>query len=439
MKKRLIKHLKRISVFALVLLITLSLTACDSFEQRLKGFTEAMTFMAGEPNLSSSAEITIRLSDDAVSVSFADFIAAVTDIEAIEKMEIRVAVESRVYGDSMKTSIYWINSESAREEILSMTYIGDALYVSTAILKTIEAVVGADEELTELLGMIGDADYLHIQVPAMVSLADLYAHGDIAARLENFDVAEMTSALRGGMSSALESAVEQALTKEFDEALQEKDGEYILTLNTQLAIEFAQALLQLVVAHEEDIIEYTANIVESFFGEEISAEQRENERGLWQAAASEALAFINSDEFMDRVPAINFEYRVKATGEGQQKAQTSSTWLEIPANEQLPFQRLELSITQATTIHSTPITVPQGRVVSFEELMGITVMHHFEGWGELPDNFDLEQAIADVDLGQIASDFGIDLSQFGIDVDDINMSQVEGLINSFDFGSFFGR
>ena len=136
------KFIKRILVFALALVLTFSLTACDSFEQRLKGFIEAMTFMANEPNLSSSAEITIRLSDGAVPVSFADFVAAATDLEALKKMEIGLAVESRIYGDSMAATLYWVGSN--REEMLSLIYAGEDLYISTGILKTISPFIDLD-------------------------------------------------------------------------------------------------------------------------------------------------------------------------------------------------------------------------------------------------------------------------------------------------------
>jgi len=469
MKKTLLKSTKRVSIFALVILLVFSLVACSSFEQRLTGLTEAMTFMIGEPNLSSSEVVTIRLSDNAAPISLADFIDAMTDadylkcvVEIIENLEISIASEVKIYNDSMSYSIYWVGPEDVREEIIRIVYIGEDLYISTAILRTIgPAIAGIveDEELLEvlaLLDMIGDADYLHIQVPAMMSLAEIYADEYVAAFLENFDLADIISTLGSIMTAELESAVERSLTRDFDQALQEIDGEYIVTMDTRLAIEFTKAILQLAIDYSEEVTEFLADMVEIFFlhGEELSAEERAEGMAYHTALAKEALAFLDN-EFISNIPLINFEYRVKASGEGLAKVQTSSTWLELPAEtidvlrEQasyyyidIPFQKFEISASQTTTIQTTPITAPQGQIFSLAELFGdfmsATVMHHFDHFDfddwDISDALleDLEAIAAEVDLNQLAADFGIDLSQFGIDLSNINMDDIESALNEFE-------
>ena len=476
MKKILLKSTKRISIVALAILLVFSLTACSSFEQRLTGLTEAMMFMVGEPNLNASEVVTIRFSEDASPMSLADFIAALIDVDEdlesalalIENLEISIASEAKIYGSSMSYSLYWIGPENTREEIIRIIYIDEDLYISATILNTIlttAATLGElfeDEGIALILEMIGDlddadhVDYIHITVPAMMSLAEFYADEYVVEFLENFDLTDIISTLGSMMSAELENALDRSLARDFDQALQKIDGEYILTMNTQLAIEFAKALLQLVIEYEWEILEFAANVVEMLFNEEISADARIEAIGDLEELASEALAFLNDNEFINNLPLINFEYRIKATGEGTDKVQTSSTHLKIPTETMdmlregigydynIPFQKIEIIVEQTISIQTTPITAPQGEVFSLDELFGDfmshTIMHHFDfyDWDMWIDDFDfyaidIEEAIAEIDLNQIAADFGIDLSHFGIDLSDIDLNDIAAAANALDF------
>ena len=412
------KLIKRTAAAALAVLLAFTLTACDSFEQKLQGLIEATMFMAGEPNLNTSAVVTLRFSDDAEPVSLADFIQAVAGSESpevLKGMEIALEVTIAVYADNMALKVYWLNGDD-REEMMSMVYLGEDVYIGTGMLEFAGAI---DDELAGLLApMFGGADYLHISGSSMFGDSGMMGPAGLLggeAILPDFDtdLAEKISAFQGDLSAALQTAIEQLLTEEFDESLSVANGEYILSLNTEMAVRFTKAALELFLEHDREIVEYMLGAVNDLFGEELFSES-DIEEGLAEAvsAVNEALAFMATDEFTSNVPEVNFEYRVKATGEGADKVQTSSMRLDMPASAmqvlELPFDKFELSISEVVAIQTTPITAPQGVTVSLDDIMGDMFggMMGFAGdmFAAMPDDIDFESILGGLDLGQILAE-----------------------------------
>ena len=424
------KLIKRTAAAALAVLLAFALTACDSFEQKLQGLIEATMFMAGEPNLNSSAVVTLRFSDSAEPVSLADFIQVIGSPEfpeALKGMKIMLEVTSAVYADSMAVQVYWLNGDG-REQLMSMIYLGEDLYIGTGILELAGAI---DGEAAGLLPMFGGADYLHISVPsmfgdsAMFGPAGLFA-GEIVLPDFDIDFAEKLSELQGDLSAALRTAIEQLLTEEFDESLRVAGGEDILTLNSEMAVRFAKAALELFLEHDREIIEYVLGTANSLLGEELFSESDiEYELAEAVSAVNEALAFMASDEFAGNVPEINFEYRVRAAGTGANKVQTSSVRLDMPASAmqmlELPFDKFELSISQVVAIQAAPITAPQGATASLEDIMGDMLggIMGFAGdvFAAMPElgELDLEGILGGLDLGQIMAELEDELAAFGLD------------------------
>jgi hypothetical protein len=440
-------------VIILAALLVFNLTACDSFEERLAGFIAASVFMADETNINSSAEITIKLSDNAKSVSLADFVTAAVaaDPAELSSIEISMAIESKIYENNAELTIYWTGSEG-REELIRVIFTGEDLYISTAVLENLKPFLNENEEVAAITEIIGDADYLRIQVSSLENLAALYneklPHSEI-------DFAALILGLKDDAGETLKDAIELLITEDFAEALQEIDGEYSLTLNTDIAIEFIKAALRLFVEHDSEIIDYAANIWGKF-GVEISGAEIAEANDSWAARILEALSFMETSEFTENIPAVNFEHRVKATGEGEEKVQTTSTWLEIASiatlhDKDSVFEEIELSVTTVTKIQSAPITIPQGKIFSLDEILSGVMGDMLEGW--VLESEDLETVLNDFgldlerfasEIDKIASDFGIDIDKFNLDdfnMDDIDIDieQIGRLLDSFGFGSFIGR
>jgi hypothetical protein len=360
----------------------------------------------------------------------------------------------------MELTVNWIGPDG-EEEIIHIVYVGDDLYISTEMIKTLGALIFGDEA-ADLLKMLGDSDYLKLNVSDiadMAGLAEIYNDGDFASLLENLEDVDF-EAIQGAMSSALRDAIDKSLGKEFEKALQEKDGEYILTLNTATAIEFVKAVLQMCLNHDAEIIGYFADIAGMFDEKPSDKEIKEAKDGL-RETAGEALEFISDEDFIKMIPVIDFEYRVKAEGKDKDKTMTASTWLEIPTEtidtlngemeKALPFSKIEVSVKETSAIHTEAIKAPKGKVFPIDDLIsgaigsiGESFMADFpvSGFGGVGSN--AEAMLNSLDLEQIISDFGIDLSQFNInlndiDINNIDLSQFEGWFGMFDFSEFMHR
>ena len=426
-----LNFIKKTMLILMSALLVFSLAACDDFDKRLDGFLEASAFMTDEPNLSSSTVIAFELSSGKNSVSFADFISSAIDIigtgdfEEMQIFDIMIRLDSKIYENNMELTLYWIGPEKT-EEVLHMIYADETLYIGTEILKTLEPFIA--DEMAVLSAMIGEAEYLSVELPSFADYPDEIASGfDLDFDLD-MDFATLLPELKAEMNIILQKAFERLLTENPDEILQEKDGAYTLKLNTETALELAEAVLRAV----------TESDTETGF------DLQEN--------ASSALDFISTDEFKDSIPAANFEYRVEALGENKQKTKNTALWLEIPAADVFdgtPFEKFEISVSETLKIQENPISAPNGVIFSIDELFGSIsdiIIQDFDfddfGFGDFGDfgfgseDFDL----SDFNLEQILPGLEAELEQFGLGdiLGEIDMNDIESMLEGLNWEDIMG-
>lgn len=380
------KSIKRVLAITLCFVLVLSLAACG-FEGKLKGFIDAATYMSDEENVASTIRMTFSTDEKAKSVSFTDYISEFTvvlrsseDGNNYEMPNVKVVLElvTKTYNGATEMTINWVGPNGKIDQIISMIYSGEDMYLGTGVFKLVETVLeDVMPGMGSMLSPIYEYEYIHIQT----SDAGMFAED---SEMDNANISDITNKLTGTMNEVFKSNAARVLTKEFDKALTENKGEYTLKLDTQSLMDIMKAILNLVIENEAEINKFISELGDEMLqGTLPDFEESDSETPSIKEQAKQMLEELNEIKINKDRPDMTLEYKVKATGKGTDKKQTYSIDLYIPPERMEALREsnnkeedsivvsdtikmLRFNISGASSIQTKSIIPPKNKVVTIE-------------------------------------------------------------------------
>ena len=364
--------IKRAAALLLTVVFALSASACASFADMVKGFADAATYMRGESNVRSEMTLSVKFSENAKYMTFAEFLSEyqnipdedsvmgwLTDLAAEAKVGLSVVTE--LYEDTALVSLGWIGP-GGTETLLTLILIDQTLYISTEVLGY-AGHLDALAEYGEILALI-DCDYIKIDLSTVPGMLEMFGEIDLELQQTEEAQAAIQSAV-DTLADVLREYTPKVLTQDYQNVLTKGNGGYTLTLNAETALALLGEIISLMAEYETDV---KAFLLET--GGEFGLDAEILEDIDFQEVVLEFEKMLEESATDEDVLNFDLVYAVAGEGKDADKKQTSSFSLTLSVDEEdIPFDKVLLEGGSVSTVTTQPVTVPEGKSLSLEELM----------------------------------------------------------------------
>ncbi|MDR0325911.1 MAG: hypothetical protein LBI19_07470 [Oscillospiraceae bacterium] len=362
--------LKRAAALLLAAVFTVAVSACASFADMVTGFADTATYMRGESNIRSETTLSVKLSDNAKPMSFAQLISeaqnAMEDGQAAAEflligLELGFSVVTEIYEDTALVSLGWVGPNGT-ETLLTLILIDQTIYISTELL----GYAGYIDALAEYSGILSliDCDYIKIDLSTIPGMLEAFTEFDLELEQSADAQAKLQSAM-DTLVNVLRDYTPRILTEEYKDILKSEGGGYTLTLNAETTLALLGEVVSMLAEYESDVKAFLLEI-----GGEFGLEAAMLDDADFGELAREYEKETQDIVIGDDIPDFDLVYKVAGTGSGANKKQTASLSLAVPVDDdEVPFDKIIFECSGVSTVVTQPVGVPSGNVLSLEELM----------------------------------------------------------------------
>jgi hypothetical protein len=354
----------------MAVILTIALTACATYVNRVKGFTDAVTFMNGETNIRTEATMTFKFTENARPMTFSEFLKAIQNDSDIERLmtrtEFGISLALEVYDDTFELIIGWYNGGQP-EILMSIIFVDDTIYISTELIDYVFEMFADELEAFGTLLSMFSVDYISLDLDSelleMLDLEDVFGAAAMDAETEAFMLAA---------NDKLADVMREYIPKLLTEDMLSADGRtYTLTLNAETTIQLLKDILNLVAVNESAIKEFIRELGEVMEIEEYAL--RELDELNFTEFVLEGLKALDDLVIGEDLPDFDLVYTVTGTGRNAEKAQTSAFAfvMNLKDFDADPIDALFFDLNSVTTISKGRIAAPSGNIISVEDIVAM--------------------------------------------------------------------